>query len=102
MTPSPSLPLILAIRLAIGDLSIGQPDIAVNPRNPNNLVFTSTVFSGGGAIAPFAPCFVAYSRNGGKTWTKATWPSTRPACGEAEVTVDARGTFYLCRRECLR
>ena len=61
----------------------GQPDIAVNPRDPRNLVFTSTVFSGTGAVAEFAPCFVAYSRYGGATWTQvpgqaAGRPAVRP------------------------
>jgi hypothetical protein len=77
----------------------GQPDIAVNPRNPNNLVFTATVFSGTGDVAAFAPCFVAYSMNDGTTWKKVTWPSSRPACGEAEVTVNAQGVFYLSSNE---
>jgi hypothetical protein len=74
----------------------GEPHIAVNPRKPNNLVFTATVFAGNASIAPFAPCFVAYSMDRGETWTQATWPSgDRPACGDAEVTVDPEGTFYL-------
>jgi hypothetical protein len=72
----------------------GRPTIAVNPRNPNNLVYTATIF--GASIAPSDPCFVAYSMDRGKTWTQAIWPGDdRPFCGEAEVTVDSDGTFYL-------
>jgi hypothetical protein len=72
----------------------GRPTIAVNPRHPNNLVYTATIF--GASVAPFGPCFVAYSMDRGQTWTQATWPGDdRPFCGEAEVTVDTNGTFYL-------
>jgi hypothetical protein len=72
----------------------GRPTLAVNPTNPNNLVFTAGIF--GASITPSDPCFVAYSMDRGQTWTQATWPGgDRPFCGEAEVTVDAQGTFYL-------
>ena len=72
----------------------GRPTIAVNPRNPNNLVFTATVF--GSAVAASAPCFVAYSMDRGQTWTHVPWPlGDRPFCGESQVAVDSHGTFYL-------
>jgi hypothetical protein len=72
----------------------GRPTVAVNPRNPNNLVFTATVFDT--AVAAAAPCFVAYSMNRGRTWTQVPWPiGDRPFCGESQVTVDRHGTFYL-------
>ena len=78
----------------------GQPEVAVNPRNPNNLVSTATVFSSGGVPVPPGPCFVAYSENRGETWTRVPWPlGDRPQCGEAQVEVDAAGNFYIYRNQ---
>ncbi len=56
------------------DLRNGQTEVAINPRNPNNLVFTATRFGPSDPVPP-GPCFVADSRDRGKTWTEATWPS---------------------------
>jgi hypothetical protein len=56
------------------DFPNGQTEVAINPRNPNNLVFTATRFGPSDPVPP-GPCFVADSRDRGKTWTEATWPS---------------------------
>lgn len=74
----------------------GFPMVAINPRNPNNLVFTATGFGvDSSSILPFAPCYLAYSMDRGETWTKVPWPTDRPGCGVPEVAVDAGGTFYI-------
>jgi hypothetical protein len=73
----------------------GQPAVAVNPRNPRNLVFTATVFTPGVPTPP-GECFLAHSMDRGETWTRVPWPlGDRPACGEPNLAVDARGTFYV-------
>jgi hypothetical protein len=78
----------------------GQPAVAVNPRNPNNLVFTSTVFQPSPGLLPAGGCFLAYSNNGGKTWTQVAWPlGSRPLCGESNLAVDSRGTFYILNNQ---
>lgn len=74
----------------------GQPTVAVNPRNPNNLVFVSTVFEPSPGLHPVGECFLAYSNDKGGTWTRVPWPmGDRPMCGEPSVAFDARGTVYL-------
>ena len=78
------------------DFRNGQPEIAVNPRNPRNLVYTATIFSPGRLPIPPGECFVAHSRDRGLTWTKVDWPlGDRPQCGESQVEVDANGTLYI-------
>lgn len=74
----------------------GQPSVAVNPRNPNNLVFVATVFPPSPGLEPPDECFLAYSNDKGTTWTRVPWPmGDRPKCGEPTVAVDAHGTFYI-------
>jgi len=78
------------------DLKNGQPSVAVNPRNPNNLVFVATVFPKSPDLEPIGECFLAYSNDKGSTWTRAPWPmGDAPKCGEPSVVVDAQGIFYV-------
>ena len=75
----------------------GQPTVAVNPRNPNNLVFVATVFPPAPGLEPVGGCFLAYSNDKGRTWTQVPWPlgEAAPKCGEPSVAFDAHGTVYL-------
>lgn len=78
------------------DLKNGQPSVAVNPRDLNNLVFVSTIFPAAPGLEPIDECFLAYSNDKGDTWTRVPWPmGDRPKCGEPSVAVDAQGTFYI-------
>jgi hypothetical protein len=78
------------------DLKNGQPTVAVNPRNPNNLVFVSTIFPPSPGLEPVGQCFLAYSNDKGRTWTQVPWPmGDALKCGEPSVVVDAEGTFYV-------
>src|SRR5689334_21536505 len=73
----------------------GQPTVAVNPRNPRNLVFVSTIFPPAPGLEPVdGGCFLAYSNDRGETWTRVPWPlgDAAPKCGEPSVAFDAKGT----------
>ncbi|MFF3567554.1 sialidase family protein [Nocardia jiangxiensis] len=78
-------------------LKEGQPSLAVNPADPDNLVYTTTIFPATpGKGIPVGPCFVAYSTDAGQTWHRTTWPlQAGHQCGEPNVAVDSAGTFYL-------
>jgi hypothetical protein len=78
----------------------GQPVVAVNPTNPNNLVLISTAHipdptgSSNAKVSSFQ-CFAAYSRDGGRSWTASPFPrGDRPQCGDPYLAVDRRGIFY--------
>lgn len=78
----------------------GQPVVAVNPTNPNNLVLISTAHvpdptsSSNAKVSEFQ-CFAAFSNDGGRTWTATPFPrGDRPQCGDPYLAVDRRGTFY--------
>ncbi|MFD9323484.1 sialidase family protein [Streptomyces sp. NPDC060053] len=76
----------------------GQPTVAVNPRNPKNLVFVSTIFPPSPGLEPVdGGCFLAYSNDRGDTWTQVAWPlgDAAPKCGEPSVQFDAKGTVYV-------
>ncbi|MBK6016494.1 sialidase family protein [Streptomyces sp. MBT53] len=76
----------------------GQPTVAVNPRNPKNLVFVSTIFPPSPGLEPVdGGCFLAYSNDRGDTWTQVAWPlgTAAPKCGEPSVQFDAKGTVYV-------
>ncbi|QJT02970.1 exo-alpha-sialidase [Streptomyces asoensis] len=76
----------------------GQPTVAVNPRNPKNLVFVSTIFPPSPGLEPIdGGCFLAYSNDRGDTWTQVAWPlgTAAPKCGEPSVQFDAKGTVYV-------
>ncbi|MFE2068614.1 sialidase family protein [Streptomyces sp. NPDC059467] len=78
------------------DTREGQPTVAVNPRNPDNLVYTATTFPNSPGLEPVGACFVAFSFDRGKTWHQSSWPmGDRPQCGEPEVMSDAKGVFYI-------
>ncbi|MBL7502706.1 exo-alpha-sialidase [Frankia sp. CNm7] len=76
----------------------GQPEVAVNPKNRDNLVVISTDHRPGArtATADKYHCFVGYSHDGGVRWTEAAWPyGDRAMCGDPNLAVDSRGVFYV-------
>jgi hypothetical protein len=95
----------------------GEPELAVNPRDPNNMVMawaamkigrthTAGVNVGGipGAVAQFTPlmgpngtsCQVAVTFDRGKSWIGTRFPfGDQPSCGDPMVTTDPKGNFYL-------
>ncbi|KAI0868562.1 Sialidase [Hypoxylon argillaceum] len=80
----------------------GQPVIAVNPQNPNNLVFVSTRFYPLPELEPVGGCFLAYSFDRGYTWTNVTadYPlGNATKCGEPQVFADHKGTFYVLNNQ---
>ena len=64
-----------------------EPGIAVNPRNPSQVV---GVYQG--------PAHAVYSTDSGRTFTSATGtaPSDWRTAGDVSVTFDDRGAAYLC------
>lgn len=78
----------------------GQPVVAVNPKNPNNLVYASAdhIIDNGALVR--LDCYTAFSTDAGKTWTRTAWPaSDRPQCGDPSLAVDSKGIFYLVWNE---
>jgi hypothetical protein len=94
----------------------GEPEIVVNPTNPNDIamVYAQTMltyanhnftFSGGTPSALFtAPAFiacgVATSTNGGRSWVQAGQPFPTISldatdCGDPTLAVTPNGTLYL-------
>jgi hypothetical protein len=93
----------------------GEPEIAVNPLNPKNLVYVSTAYKyvhvdAAGQTVDLTPgsqiltngifdsqhCFIAFSDDGGETWTPGKYPNgDRPACGDPMVAAGPDGTFYV-------
>lgn len=82
------------------DRKEGEPTLAINPTDPNNLVaiyasFLPGVFLGDNVYG----CFAQYSMDRGETWTLVEpWPpdgiGPHPDCGESVIEVDADGRFY--------
>src|SRR5215471_19466064 len=64
-----------------------EPSIAVNPKNPQQLV-----------VAWQINASVAYSSDGGQTWTVAegTAPKEYRVSGDVSVTYDSQGHAVLC------
>jgi hypothetical protein len=64
-----------------------EPSIAVNPRNPQQV-----------AVAWQVNSSVAYSQDGGQTWTMAhgTAPGDYRVSGDVSITYDAAGRAVLC------
>jgi hypothetical protein len=94
-------PTILQVNVTkSADKANGQPVVAVNPRNPNNLVYVSTDdVTSTGSVTQYG-CYVAYSGNGGQTWTQVPWPyGDSPQCGDPYLAVDPQGIFYLSFNE---
>ena len=81
-------------------LNNGQPQIAVNPEHPNDLVFLSTN-DDAAANAPITDltvfqCFLAYSTDGGVRWNSVVLPLGDAAgCGNPSLGVDSHGIFYV-------
>jgi hypothetical protein len=93
----------------------GEPEIAVNPRDPQNMVMVwaamkqltdpKTGVTYPGALAQFASpatgmqtiqCQMAYTFDGGETWTGAIWPlREKPSCGDPMVVADSTGAFEI-------
>ncbi|EXF82754.1 hypothetical protein CFIO01_08567 [Colletotrichum fioriniae PJ7] len=80
----------------------GQPVVAVNPTNPDNIVFVSTRFHPLPELEPVGGCFLTYTLDRGITWNNVTadYPlGAAPKCGEPQVFADANGTFYLLNNQ---
>ncbi|KAF4885240.1 hypothetical protein CGCF415_v015434 [Colletotrichum fructicola] len=80
----------------------GQPVVAINPTNPDNIVFVSTRFHPLPELEPAGGCFLTYTLDRGITWNNITanYPlGTAPKCGEPQVFADANGTFYLLNNQ---
>lgn len=97
---SPSIRVIDMTRT--NDTREGQPVVAVNPLNPDNLVYVSTRFYPMPSLSAVGGCFLAYSFDRGHTWTNITaqYPlGAAPYCGEPQVFPSANGTFYLLNNQ---
>ncbi|KAH8675246.1 Sialidase [Xylariales sp. PMI_506] len=84
------------------DTREGQPVVAINPLNPDNLVYVSTRFYPMPSLSPVGGCFLAYTFDRGHTWTNLTaeYPlGSAPYCGEPQVFADANGTFYILNNQ---
>ncbi len=83
LPPAPGTQIINLTREGYFD----EPSIAVNPRNPKQLVAAYQLLA-----------HIAYSEDGGETWTtaKGTWPPNFRVSGDVSVTYDNRGHAYLC------
>jgi hypothetical protein len=94
----------------------GEPSLAVNPRNPQNMILTFFANTGLGAYAaengkaPTARdyvqtiqgCDYLLTFNGGRAWKRATLPMTslrtdpaRPNCSDTLVQFDKQGVAYV-------
>ena len=73
----------------------GEPEIAVNPLNPNNLFIDWTTFNyPPSATAPIPdPCGGKSSQNGGLSWQPAPVPLT--GCADAVSAFGPDGTLYV-------
>lgn len=84
--------LPLAPKAHLSDLTpkpgfFNEPAIAVNPKNPQQLVTAWQV-----------PASVAYSQDGGRTWKTAegTAPKEYKISGDVSIAYDAQGRAVLC------
>lgn len=68
-----------------GDIRANEPSVAVNPKNPNQVV------------AAFQPAGIAYSQDGGQTFALADLPHVEGwrGGGDVSVTFDDQGDVYL-------
>jgi hypothetical protein len=77
----------------------GQPQIAIDPKHLNDLVFMSTAddLSVTDTTDPnFYKCFLAYSNNSGATWTQVAFPyGDAVGCGNPQLAVDSQGYCYV-------
>ncbi|KAH8681908.1 hypothetical protein BX600DRAFT_505541 [Xylariales sp. PMI_506] len=83
------------------DTNKGQHMVAINPLNPDNLVYVTTCFYPLPRLQSFGGCLLAYSFDRGQTWIDITaeYPliTGGPTCGESQLFSDVDGTFYLLR-----
>ncbi len=103
---------------ASGDWHAGEPEIAVNPRDPRNVVMdwpeedatgiyrnpvtgrfdTATGIAVGYAADPaFSRCGLAVSGDGGRSWRRSVLPAQTAQstlCSDATVAAGPDGTFY--------
>ncbi len=87
--PAPDLappPGARVIKLTPAPGQFTEPSIAINPRDPSQLV------------AAFQNTAVAYSRDAGQTWTLAenVAPPDYRVSGDVSVTYDHQGRAFLC------
>ena len=74
----------------------GQSQLAIDPRHPRDLVFMSTADNLAATDFSLYQCFLAYSTDAGATWTHVAFPyGTAQGCGNPQLAVDSRGTFYV-------
>ena len=95
------------------DFRSGEPEIAVNPTDPLNMVYVTTKYKyvrvgagdtkvdvpgavtqilGGGTLN----CYIYYTFDGGRSWYETPVPlGTRPECADPMVAVHSDGTFYV-------
>lgn len=66
-----------------GDAALREPSIAINPRNPLNIVATSAMDN------------VYSTKDGGITWQKNRVSSSLGVDGDATLVADGGGTFYF-------
>jgi hypothetical protein len=91
------------------DFRGGEPEIAVDPTNPANIVYVANAIRYfrvdiGGEYVTLpsildpsgnqANCFIFYTNDGGKLWQQAAGSPT-PSCIDPMVAVDKYGTFYF-------
>jgi BNR/Asp-box repeat len=77
-------------------LNNGQPQIAVNPEHPKNLVFLSTADNEAATGLAVFQCFIAYSIDSGATWSPVVFPlGDAGGCGNPSLGVDSHGVFYI-------
>lgn len=60
-----------------------EPSIAINPKDPNNIVAASVLDN------------IYYTKDGGATWTKTKVKSSFGVYGDPSLVADAHGTFYF-------
>ncbi len=95
----------------------GEPSIAINPKNPANVIVTFLANTGLGAYGAqsgqlppttrdyeqtIQGCDYLMSFNGGRSWTRGSLPitnfqidPTRPNCSDTLVLFDRRGVAYV-------
>ncbi len=82
-----------------GNCADSEPSIAVNPRNPQEIVIASLAEGWGPNVS--APLW--RSVDGGRTWTKIRVlpqpPSNRTGPGDQFITFDSQGRLYLTLRD---
>jgi hypothetical protein len=70
----------------------GEPEIAQNPLNPNDLFIDWTTIALSSTTTVANPCGGASSTNGGLSWQPATLPLT--GCADATAAYGPDGTLY--------